>query len=59
VAAIFAYLEQVPAGQKVSQERYGAWRSGTHHSAPSAFARHGGWTALLVEARRLRRAAGP
>lgn len=59
IAAIVAYLDQLPAGETVSQNRYGAWRSGTHYPAPSAFARHGGWSMLLVEARAVRRAAGP
>jgi hypothetical protein len=59
VAAVIAYLEQLGPGEKVSQKRYGAWAVGTPHPAPSAFGRHGGWTAVLTEARAQRRAAGP
>jgi hypothetical protein len=59
VAAVIAYLEQLGPGEKAGQKRYGAWAAGTPHPAPSAFARHGGWTALVAEARARRRAAGP
>jgi hypothetical protein len=55
IAGVIAYLDELPAGEKVSQKRYGAWAVGKPHPAPSAFHRHGGWTRLLREARSLRR----
>jgi hypothetical protein len=51
IAGIVAYLDQLPAGQQLSQKRYGAWRRGIVHPASSAFAQHGGWTGLVAAAR--------
>jgi hypothetical protein len=57
IAGVIAYLDELTAGERVTQKRYGAWAVGKPHPAPSAFHRHGGWTLLLAEARAQRRDA--
>ena len=58
LAGVLAYLVESGPGERASQKRYGAWAVGTPHPAPSALGRHGGWTALLAEARARRLSAG-
>lgn len=55
VDGVVAYLQALPGDQKATQKGYGAWRVGTEHPAASALGRHGGWTAILAEARAERR----
>lgn len=54
LAAIVAYLDQLDGRETAAQKRYGKWVSGTGRPAPSSFRQHGGWTALVAEARAIR-----